>query len=1121
MRWYAHNRGYDGNSRWARQEDNDEDTEKEAEARKWMDEKGTSTMAHTICALLEIDPQNPARKTSSQFPYKTLNTAYPRRIVEREVAQILEKTDLLSPEAKKFILTSDKLGPGELAQLKDWDIKLPKRYHGGLLFGQLVPRFDNRIISRCPITWAEIYDRELAKGTEKKEAKRIAERDSKVPAKKSREFLEYRFARILANIRLDGKPLPKDLRNTLFDSARKRGRLTATEIGNVIESYQPGGETNLDSYFKLHPDAEDALTLDPAANEMRKACESSQATLYPFWPAIPEDTRQLLQTEWEKGRKVSLKQILALSKDDPTLTETIKKQFAKETQTAKGKKSFPDLQTYLAKKKAGPDGLTGRAAYSRKVLTKVVEEVKEGFDPTRSAKDDEDTHGNKKATDGVLYPTLEPNSRVNELLAERPLDHLTNNHLVRHRLLILERLVKELIKEFAEGKPEHVTQVVVEVARELKEMSGMTAKQKAAELTQRLKDFTSAVNYLEENAPHLPITGGLIRKCRIAMDMGWKCPFTEEPYCVNDLTNLEKEHIIPYSQQRTNALHALVLTWPQVNEMKKKRTGAQFVAQEQGKEVPGMERLSITTWKKYEAASKAHGDARKPSKQNFWPSKRFPHHDDAVRCHLRRKQLLVENFEEREQGFTEGALTQSSHLIKLALRGLKKQLPAAKSFVIPGIATSEIRKAWNLLGTLGDPSVCGREALRWMQAYDHRTREFEFDTARDHLTFEKAELIEKKSKGKTTTSLPSDAFSCPNDECEAPLTWPAPEVSKATCPDCHAILRREVKPKEDIRSLTHLHHAIDAATLAYIAHYFPLTQNGENITGKLWRAVANRNKSESDLKLLERTKLYNFCNKLDNNGNERTRAYLQDLPAEVKNQLVARLAESRVAQHIPSNRSGSRTKQTTWGVVAFDAKNSRYRLKNKSFINDSGKKNLNQDNSRNRSENFPNPNGKGELKQWLRSSKLIGPKPKSQSGKLKAISGALIIDSNYGLALEPEPMIVAFHAVQKSLEELQKKNGGQMPRILRNGMLIRLIGHKNRDGIWAVASIQETDHKIDLIKPWLVSMKETVKLENGKSKKRNRKGIHVWRERPYGQLHKPDEGKYLEILPQSYCGVPH
>src|SRR5579872_3272273 len=56
LRWYAHNRGYDGNRRWsaAEAEAQAEDTEKEENARTLMDKYGVKTMAETFCAISGI-----------------------------------------------------------------------------------------------------------------------------------------------------------------------------------------------------------------------------------------------------------------------------------------------------------------------------------------------------------------------------------------------------------------------------------------------------------------------------------------------------------------------------------------------------------------------------------------------------------------------------------------------------------------------------------------------------------------------------------------------------------------------------------------------------------------------------------------------------------------------------------------------------------------------------------------------------------------------------------------------------------------------------------------------------------------------------------------------------------
>ena len=72
-------------------------------------------------------------------------------------------------------------------------------------------------------------------------------------------------------------------------------------------------------------------------------------------------------------------------------------------------------------------------------------------------------------------------------------------------------------------------------------------------------------------------------------------------------------------------------------------------------------------------------------------------------------------------------------------------------------------------------------------------------------------------------------------------------------------------------------------------------------------------------------------------------------------------------------------------------------------------------------------------------------------GKLATIKAALVIPDNYGVALEPQPTVIPFHKVWKRLEELQKTNGNKMPRVLRNGQLIR-VNAGTYKGIWRVFS---------------------------------------------------------------------
>ena len=215
--------------------------------------------------------------------------------------------------------------------------------------------------------------------------------------------------------------------------------------------------------------------------------------------------------------------------------------------------------------------------------------------------------------------------------------------------------------------------------------------------------------------------------------------------------------------------------------------------------------------------------------------------------------------------------------------------------------------------------------------------------------------------------MPKNAIACPNDQCEASLAWPEDDPSHLACPECHRVLKKVAKPKEDIRSLTHLHHALDASTIALIAHYFPLTKNGENVSGKIWKALMSRNKSEAEAKLLSSTGLFKINKKLDDKGRERTRAYLHDLDLGIKDKLIARLAEARVAQHIPADRSGTRAELTTWGVTEIEGTEDGQRIKlhqNATVVKDGRR--------------IRTPKERSE-----RPSKLLGPNPTDGRGKLK------------------------------------------------------------------------------------------------------------------------------------------
>jgi CRISPR-associated endonuclease Csn1 len=127
------------------------------------------------------------------------------------------------------------------------------------------------------------------------------------------------------------------------------------------------------------------------------------------------------------------------------------------------------------------------------------------------------------------------------------------------------------------------------------------------------------------------------------------------------------------------------------------------------------------------------------------------------------------------------------------------------------------------------------------------------------------------------------------------------------------------KRKDDIRGITHLHHALDACVLGLAALYFPRngavwgamvkagTDRNANDERRLWLAMTKRRPTGEEAALLRATGLY----QADASG----RMHLAELPAELQQQLRRRLAEKRVVQHVPADMSGVKVEENTRGVV--------------------------------------------------------------------------------------------------------------------------------------------------------------------------------------------------------------
>jgi CRISPR-associated endonuclease Csn1 len=946
LRWYAHNRGYDGNRAWAANDslDEEDDTEKVENARGLYAKHGTRTMAETLCAELGLDSKG--AKVSSKIRFKGLNAAFPREDVTAEIRRILESHKGMLPKVDDGLiraLIGDRPDDHEAWKAIPVEgLKLPMRYRGSLLMGQMIPRFENRIISRCPILFQRILSQRLDEGWERGEAESDAEKKAKVPSKSSVEFLRFRWAMLLANILVSGpggsRSLTIEERVEMYRKMRESGAMTASEFKRaLIEAVGPF-PSNAEALL-THPDAEKALVLDAATREIRKG------SLALIWESLEESVRKRILGKLRNGKEIVISEVVAGNERAIAALESSLSAPAK----GRGKTKSKTLDDLFGERIVVKP-VQGRAPFSREVMKDAVVDVMErGIHPA--------------AEGGALYRGEE----IRKAQVERRLDDQSNNHLVRHRLLILERLHRDILKSYAEGDPARINRITIEVNSELRDMSGRTAKEIAQEEGLKLADFKSVSKFLEDKlkGQNVAITAGLIRKARIAHDQGWRCPYTGKDFDVMDLLHrkVDKDHIIPRSMRPSDSLDSLVITFSEVNRMKGQRTAAAFVEEFGGKTVEGRPELTIMSAASFEA-SVDKLDVRKG------------HDDDKRRKKNRKRLLLMKDYVEKD--FTPGDLTRTSQLVRLGAQLLERPyMELERSPVItslPGSVTGAVRKSWRVLGC---------------------------------------------------------------------LTRANPAVA-------------EGMTKTDVRSVTHLHHALDASVLVLASHFLPRD-------GGIWELLIKRKHSPAEQqRLLEKGRQF----ARDSQG----RVSLIDLPSYLKNQLGERLAERRVVQHIPSDMSGLSAEETVYRVIdpqdthPSAKKIAKWCAAREITIPDPRDEEVLLI-CRKRRAAQESGDVLHETPTWRwtyrieKRSKLLGLEPAAEStGKLKAQKAVKIIGENFGLALDPQPEVLQLSSVWKRLAELRKQSGRKI-RVLRNGDLITLTSEdipEKRRGVWRVMSVKNS-----------------------------------------------------------------
>lgn len=682
IRWYAHNRGYDGNALWASEDADLDDVKKVQAACELMDKQGTGTMCETVCSLLDADPladENPSPK----HYFKGENAAFPRAVVfdecRRAVQAHIGKLDCVTENFVSVLF--DDWHP---ASSQGYEAKLPERYSGGLLFGQMKPRFENRIIPKCRIT------------------------GEKTPSKHSREFYHYRWAMLTNNLRVadafTGLPRPLDSaeREQLHEIMSEVGFFTKATLKKAFEKQLKLEPSNLEAMLMV-PEMEHALTLDPAKREV-----ATSRILKKVWPKVPDAWKpvflnQLFAQRNFRGQPPSLAQwksrLVADGQDLSAFEAAVQAAYETESMHLAKKNITISLDELMNRpiRLSKRHVASGRAPYSRSKLREATEWVMRGDDP--------------RVVGGPIEESLEVRSQERDA----GIDQNSNNHLVRHRMKIFTKTLRDLVKRYAGDDPAKVEWVGIEVVRDLVQFSGKTAKEKAMLMGQQLWHHRKIVKFLEDEREATGgswnINAGLIKKVRIADDMGWNCPFTGKAYSLNQILNrdVDVEHIIPRSSRPTDALHALTLTFTHINKEKGARTALQYIqdtAEQSHTLPPNQYREFIGKLK----------------------SKNGPAKEDESRCTKRKIALLTEHYEKRGRAkkaneveslpsFTEGSLSQTSYLNKLAAQQTKawfagRQIESShvpQVIHLSGSVTAATRRTWDLLGAISQACPAAKD----------------------------------------------------------------------------------------------------------------------------------------------------------------------------------------------------------------------------------------------------------------------------------------------------------------------------------------------------------------------------------------------------------------------------
>ena len=278
-----------------------------------------------------------------------------------------------------------------------------------------------------------------------------------------------------------------------------------------------------------------------------------------------------------------------------------------------------------------------------------------------------------------------------------------------------------------------------------------------------------------------------------------------------------------------------------------------------------------------------------------------------------------------------------------------------------------------------------------------------------------------------------------------------------------------VHRKTELRGITHLHHALDASTLAITSHLLPCD-------GGVWKRevvelLAKRRCNPAEQSLLRQLLRWKIT------FTKEGHPVLGEITDELREQLRARLAERRVVQHLPASMADMMSDQTVWRLFdPADPHPSAKRLARwlaEAAVEVPAPEAKTALIITRKRKSAPKPGEKeesaggkvfheGKIWRWVYDIKakdaLLGfaPSGNPAESKLKPFKAVKVLGDNFGIALDPEPTLIRPLHVWRQLQALKVANGGKWSRVLRKGTIIQVKNKAPRAdyrGIWTVRGL--------------------------------------------------------------------